>query len=137
MQWETTESNSAGTCGATSRSGRGSFVKNSRYRRDRVLFGKGSLAGEHLVKSTPNENTSERASTGFPAACSGRHVSCRSKDGSHLCSPGDGCVKGVCLIHLGQAEIQHLHPACGLDVGRLEIAVDDAALVRILHASAI
>jgi hypothetical protein len=39
----------------------------------------------------------------------------------------------------GEPKIQHLHPAfrCDLDVGRLEIAMNDSVLVRVLRASAI
>jgi hypothetical protein len=83
---------------------------------------------------------SARLSTGLPLACSGTHIRRRAEDHAR-----HGRVHRDRRRHRGaaggrdrrihrfrEAEVEHLHRAVGpqLDVGWLEIAVDDALVVR-------
>ena len=88
---------------------------------------------------------SARLSTALPRACSGRHVGGGAEDHAHLrrtCAVNVGELRevrrrrGSRRVHrLGETEVEHLHRAVGadLDVGRLQIAMDDALLVRRLE----
>ncbi len=88
----------------------------------------------------PNENTSLRWSVGRPFACSGDMYAAVPRMTPAIVpfavSVGDSdkswCRSWCALDRLRQPEVEHLDLAVrrDLDVGRLEIAMDDAALVR-------
>ena len=67
-----------------------------------------------------------------------RHVSGGAENRSGLCADADGWrirnvfARWLVLKRLGQSEIEDLNFAIGseLDVGRLQVAVNDALLVR-------
>ncbi len=97
-------------------------------------------------RARPRRPRCRRArSTGRPFACSGRHIRRRAQDHPSLRQRGRGNGRGQRVVHaaaapvrlhrLGQPEVQHLHGAVGphLDVGGLQIAMDDALLVRRLQ----
>ena len=79
-----------------------------------------------------------RASTVPPVACSGdMYAAVPAIVPGALSPPSAVCVRWslgriVTATQLGQAEIKHLHGAIGADhdVGRFQIAMDDAAGVR-------
>ena len=82
---------------------------------------------------------SARLSTALPACLFRRHVCCRAEDDALLRGgiAQRGRVRQVqfCLFpgkRLRQSEVQHLHLAVrrDFDVGRLQVAVDDALLMR-------
>jgi hypothetical protein len=76
----------------------------------------------------PSENRSERASSLSPRICSGRHVRGRADAGAGL---------GEILERLvaRDAEVHQLHAALARqhDVRRLDVAVDDAAVVDVVE----
>ena len=74
---------------------------------------------------------SARAVTGVPAACSGRHVVGRAEH-----APRDGDAGRA--EHTGDAEVGQLRltPVGEQDVGRLDVAVDHAVVVRVLQRAA-
>ena len=87
--------------------------------------------------TAPNAQMSARLSTGFPRACSG-DIYAAVPMITPICVPaavnvGDwfGSPPGT-VECLGQAKVQHLHGPVRpqLDVGRLQIPVDDALFVR-------
>ncbi len=87
---------------------------------------------------TPSEYRSERASTGWPTACSGDSVLGRLwSDGSCSRERGDGSIPASVGtdLHLRDPEIQHLHeirvtiPLDEHDVVGLQVPVDDAECV--------
>ena len=97
--------------------------------------------------TTPNAQMSARRSAGRPLRLLGRHVRCRAEDharGRHRAGevsvgelasatlPVRPAGPPACLRQrLRQAEVEHLHRAVrpDLDVGRLEVPVDDAEVV--------
>ena len=89
---------------------------------------------------------SARRSTALPLRLLGRHVGGRADDHAHLRSAPGAVSVGEFVAsavadgargsqRLGETEVEHLHRAVGadLDVRRLEIAMDDALLVRRLE----
>jgi hypothetical protein len=105
------------------------------------LGGEGGASRQHLVEHAP-EGPDVRAPVDRAAARLLRaHVGSRAENDAGASSDGRerrrlhriGGTRGV--EGSRQSEIQHLHPAVWrqLDVGRLQIAVHDALLVRRLH----
>ena len=100
-------------------------------------------AGQHLVQHDAERPDVGAPIDGLPLRLLGRHVGGRAENRAHLRRPRRergrvGEVRARCAggIHrLGQTEIEDLHRAVGgdLDVRRLEIAMDDPALVRVLE----
>jgi hypothetical protein len=71
----------------------------------------------------PNAHTSVRL---------GAHVRRCADDDALNCPGHRQCVAGIGGVELGQTKVQHLQRSvrCDLDVGRFQIAMDDALLVR-------
>ena len=96
--------------------------------------------GEHLV-----EHAAERPDVGssvhhLTRGLLGRHVGRGAQNDTHLgLRRGNGrrfcCVCGPADPTLGETEIQHFDDAvwANLDVARLEVAMDDAALVGVIE----
>ena len=127
-----------GGVGAREAQGRGLllYVLEGERRRRRRLEGR--VAGEHLV-----ENHAEAVDVGaridvVVGALLGRHVARRADQRAGLGERVER-ARGV-LLQLGDAEVQHLDEqrvvvvAREDDVRGLEVAVDDAAAVRVLDA---
>ena len=97
-------------------------------------------AGEHLVEDAPNAQMSLRLSAGFPwparapcrPPCRGSRPWRHRRRGDGRRRRGGRCAVAVRPPRLGQPEVEHLGDTIGakLDVGRLEVAVDDPLLVR-------
>ena len=93
-------------------------------------------------RTTPKAQMSVRRSTSRPRACSGDMYGGGAHDDA---GAGRRCdhrrrhrqrdIGRLGADRLGQTEVQHLHLVVGgdLDVGRLEVAVDDSRLVRLLE----
>ena len=99
-----------------------------------VRFVERPPAGRHLVEHDPERVDVGARVNRLATHLLGRHVRQRPLEPAdrprrRLFDVGGGARQ------LRQAEVQHLHPALGRDddVGRLEIAVHDAALVRLLE----
>ena len=97
--------------------------------------GNGSLAVTIWYSTSPKANRSVRPSDCLPWYLFGRHVCRGADDPSHV---GDGRIQRPSQVVgaerrrvLGQTEVEHLDGAVrsDLDVGRLQIAVNDALLV--------
>ena len=110
---------------------------------DRLLRGLALVRwrpGQHLV-----EHAAERPDVGAPVhhltrGLLGRHVGRGAQDDAHLgLRRGNGrrfcCVCGSTDPSLGETEIQHFDDTvrANLDVARLEVAMDDAALVGVIE----
>ena len=91
--------------------------------------------------TTPNAQMSARLSTGRPFACSGAMYAAVPRITPRSVRAGDRSVgefasaaatRSSGVERFGEAEVEHLHDAVRRDlhVGRLEIAMDDAFLVR-------
>jgi hypothetical protein len=87
-------------------------------------------AGEQLVEDGPQAvDVGGRGQPFFAAGLLRRHVARRAQDGPAARPPG---IAGRAL---GQAEVGDVRLAARVeqDVGRFEVAVEDAALVRVMH----
>lgn len=118
------------------------------HRREDVRCGfaaEGQLAGEHFVEHTAKRPNIGALIDGFALGLLGRHVGGGAQDhaglGGHA-GEGGGIRNvrrgGMVVERLGESEIEHLdHAAVGdLDVGGLEVAMDNAAPVSVLESLA-
>ena len=92
------------------------------------------LAGRHLVEHDPERVDVRARVNRLTTHLFGRHVRQRPSEFGARLRLGL-CGIGGWVRQLRQAKVQHLHPALGCDddVGGLEIAVHDAAFVRLLE----
>jgi hypothetical protein len=99
-------------------------------------------AGEHLVEHDTEREQVGALVHGVPVRLFGRHVQhgadeCAGQGGALASAGGtDNAVDIVESEQLGDAEIQHLHQAARghHQVGALDVAVDDAAPVRLVQS---
>ena len=106
-----------------------------------VVAGKRAAAGQHLVQNHAERPDISAAIDGLSPCLFRRHVCGRAEHHSELRRPGGErrrihhlrCpARRIMRQRFSEAEVQHLHGAvlANLDVRRLEIAMDDALLVR-------
>ena len=90
-------------------------------------------AGDHLVQHDAKRPDVSTPIDRLALSLFRRHVGGRTQNGGGTRRDGDrGAVKGRLVQDLGQAEVEHLDQPAGRQhhVGRLQIAMDDAFLVR-------
>ena len=122
----------------------GSASSTARERVGDVVARQTRAPGEHLEQHARRTPRCRRACRRpCPRACSGAHVGRRAENHARLrhrrrrerrrhATTARATRSAVRLQRLRQTEVEHLHRAVGadLDVGRLQIAMDDALLVR-------
>ena len=120
------------------------ILHDRRERFGDVLTSEGPAGRNHFIEDAAERPDVGASSTARPLACSGDMYAAVPSSTPACVMAGDVsigecdriAVRAACRVQrLGQAEVEHLDDAVGRDlhVGRLEIAVDDAALVRRLE----
>ena len=127
---ESTRSMPAGTSGCDVAVSTGSACRMACSTASAVVAVERPRAGEHLVER-PRPATRCR-SGGRPRSPPPARGSCTAQCRSSSCGSGD-----VELVNLRNAEIEDLRRAVGQhdDVGRLDVAVHDAGVVRVLESA--